>query len=83
MKDITEYLKNKKLNNLITIQNHKSTVKLINDIYEKNKSILIIGLGSIGARYVEAIYKNNFFNEIYFFDKEKISKKIPKKNKKI
>ena len=45
----------------------------------KNKSILIIGLGSIGARYVEAIYKNNFFNEIYFFDKEKIRKKIPKK----
>ena len=48
----------------------------------KNKSILIIGLGSIGTRYVEAIYKNNFFNEIYFFDKEKISKKITKKNKK-
>ena len=48
----------------------------------KNKSILIIGLGSIGTRYVEAIYKNNFFNKIYFFDKEKISKKITKKNKK-
>lgn len=35
MKDILKYLKNRKLNNLITIQNHKPTVKLINDIYEK------------------------------------------------
>ena len=48
-------------------------------IFMKNKSILIIGLGSIGARYVEAIYKNNFFNEIYFFDKEKMIKKYKKK----
>ena len=35
MKDILNYLKTKKYNNLITIQNHRSTVKLINDIYEK------------------------------------------------
>ena len=45
-----------------------------------NNSILIIGLGSIGLRYVEAIYKNNFFDEIYFFDKKKIRKNIVKKN---
>ena len=36
-------------------------------IFMKNKSILIIGLGSIGARYVEAIYKNNFFLMKYIF----------------
>ncbi len=35
MKDILKYLKTKELNNLITIQNHRSTVKLINDIYEQ------------------------------------------------
>ncbi len=46
----------------------------------KNKSLLIIGLGSIGLRYVEAIYKNNFFDKIYFFDKQKIRRDIIKKN---
>tara|TARA_Y100001958_G_C20691570_1_gene201751 strand:+ start:192 stop:344 length:153 start_codon:yes stop_codon:yes gene_type:complete len=44
-----------------------------------NNSILIIGLGSIGLRYVEAIYKNNFFDEIYFFDKKKYVKILLKK----
>ena len=36
----------------------------------KNKTILLIGLGSIGQRYIEAIYKTNFFKKIYLYDKE-------------
>ena len=35
IKDILKYLQTKKLNNLTTVENHKSTVKLIKDIYEK------------------------------------------------
>jgi hypothetical protein len=37
----------------------------------KKNNLLLVGLGSIGSRYFEAINKINFFKKIYIFDKKK------------
>ena len=47
----------------------------------KKNNLLLVGFGSIGYRYFEAINKINYFKKIYLFDKNKKNfDKIKKKN---